>query len=50
MAKSSSSTRLSGPRKAAITLLSLGEEASALILRKLTTEEIRALSLQMSCH
>ena len=48
MAKTNSSTRLGGPRKAAITLLSLGEEASALILRKLTTDEIKELSLQMS--
>ena len=48
MAKTSSSIRINGPRKAAITLLSLGEEATALILRKLTTDEIRALSLQMS--
>ena len=40
--------KLTGPQKAAITLLALGEETSALILKKLTTDEIKELGLQMS--
>ena len=40
--------KLSGPHKAAITLLALGEETSAVILKKLTTDEIKQLGLQMS--
>jgi len=40
--------RLSGPKKAAMALLSLGVDAAALILKKLTTEEIKELSLQLS--
>lgn len=41
-------SKLTGPRKAALALLSLGEEASAVILKKLTTGEIKELSVQMS--
>ena len=48
MAKPSSANKLNGPKKAAIALLSMGEEASALILKKLSTDEIKELSLQMS--
>lgn len=40
--------KLSGPQKAAMTLLALGEETSAMILKKLTTDEIKQLGLQMS--
>jgi flagellar motor switch protein FliG len=47
MAKASS-TKITGPRKAAMALLSLGEEVSSLILKKLTTDEIREISLQMA--
>jgi flagellar motor switch protein FliG len=39
---------ITGPKKAALALLSLGEEASALILKKLTTTEIKELSVEMS--
>jgi len=39
---------MNGPQKAAIALLTLGEEVSALILKKLSTDEIKDLSLQMS--
>jgi flagellar motor switch protein FliG len=39
---------MNGPQKAAMALLSLGEEVSALILKKLSTDEIKDLSLQMS--
>ena len=45
MAKES---RMTGPKKAAMALLSMGEEASAAILRKLSTEEIKELSVHMS--
>ncbi len=48
MAKPAVPQKLSGPMKAAIALLSMGEEASALILRNLSTEEIRELSMHMS--
>jgi flagellar motor switch protein FliG len=48
MARPTNSTRISGPQKAALALLSMGEEASALILRKLSTDEIKELSLYMS--
>ncbi|MFZ2444968.1 MAG: flagellar motor switch protein FliG [Syntrophobacteraceae bacterium] len=48
MAKPSNPQKLSGPVKAAIALLSLGEEASALILKNLSTEEIKDLSIHMS--
>jgi flagellar motor switch protein FliG len=48
MAKRNETERLIGPKKAAIALLSLGEEASARILKNLTTDEIKELSLQMS--
>ena len=48
MAKPSSANKLNGSEKAAIALLSMGEEASALILKKLSTDEIKELSLQMS--
>ncbi len=41
-------SRISGPQKAAMVLLAMGEEASAQILKKLSTEEIKALSLHMS--
>lgn len=40
--------KLTGPQKAAIILLALGEEASAQILKNLTTEEIKELGVQMS--
>ncbi len=40
--------KLSGPEKAAMALLALGEEASALILKKLSTQEIQEISLHMS--
>lgn len=40
--------KLIGPQKAAITLLALGEETSAMILKKLTTDEIKQLGLQMT--
>ena len=40
--------KLTGPKKAAMALLSLGEEVSSLILKKLTTEEIKELSVHMS--
>lgn len=46
--KTNTPQRLSGPRKAAMALLSLGEEASSLILKNLSTEEIRELSVHMS--
>jgi flagellar motor switch protein FliG len=39
---------MTGPQKAAMALLAMGEEASAVILRKLTTEEIKEISLHMS--
>jgi flagellar motor switch protein FliG len=45
MAKDS---RLIGPKKAAMALLSMGEEASAAILKKLSTEEIKEVSVHMS--
>ncbi len=48
MAKPAAPQKLSGPMKAAIALLSMGEEASALILKNLSTEEIKELSMQMS--
>ena len=48
MAKPNGANKLNGPKKAAMALLSLGEEASALILKKLSTNEIKELSLQMS--
>ena len=48
MAKPSNSTKMTGPQKAAMALLAMGEEASAVILRKLTTEEIKEISLHMS--
>lgn len=40
--------KLNGPMKAAMALLSLGEEASAMILKNLTTAEIKQLSTLMS--
>jgi len=40
--------KLTGPEKAAIVVLALGEEASAQILKNLTTEEIKELGVQMS--
>lgn len=40
--------KLTGPEKAAIILIGLGEEASAQILKNLTTEEIKELGLHMS--
>lgn len=48
MAGSDNSNRLSGPKKAAMALLSMGEEASAMILKKLSTDEIKELSVHMS--
>ena len=48
MANPSGANRMTGPKKAAIALLSMGEEASALILKKLSTDEIKELSLNMS--
>ncbi|MEM5786421.1 MAG: flagellar motor switch protein FliG [Syntrophobacteraceae bacterium] len=48
MAKPVAQQKLTGPMKAAIALLSMGEEASALILKNLTTEEIKELSTHMS--
>jgi flagellar motor switch protein FliG len=48
MAKRDNSERISGPKKAAMALLSMGVEASAQILKNLTTEEIKELSLHMS--
>ncbi|MHC1726138.1 MAG: flagellar motor switch protein FliG [Syntrophobacteraceae bacterium] len=40
--------KLTGAQKAAIAMLALGEEASALILKNLTTNEIKEISLEMS--
>ena len=40
--------KMSGNQKAATILLSLGEEATGLILKSLTTDEIKALGVQMS--
>jgi len=48
MAKPANQPKLSGPMKAAIALLSIGEEASALILKNLSTDEIKELSMHMS--
>jgi flagellar motor switch protein FliG len=42
------SIKATGPQKAAMALLAMGEEASAVILKKLSTDEIRELSLLMS--
>jgi len=48
MPRTTGQTKLTGPQKAAIALLAMGEEASALILKKLSTEEIKELSVYMS--
>ncbi len=48
MGKPVNTQKLSGPMKAAIALLAMGEESSRLILKKLSTEEIKELSLHMS--
>jgi len=48
MARPNSQNRMNGPQKAATALLAMGEEASALILKKLSTDEIKALSTHMS--
>lgn len=48
MARPNNANKMNGPQKAALALLSMGEEASALILRKLSTDEIKELSLYMS--
>ena len=48
MAKPINNPKLNGPKKAALALLSLGEEASTVILKKLSTEEIRELIKYMS--
>jgi len=48
MAKASNPTKIIGAQKAAMALLAMGEEASAVILKRLTTEEIREISLHMS--
>jgi flagellar motor switch protein FliG len=39
---------MNGPQKAAMALLAMGEEASAVILKKLSTDEIKELSVYMS--
>jgi flagellar motor switch protein FliG len=44
----STSTKMNGAQKAAMALLSMGEEASALILKKLTTDEIKEISVHMA--
>ncbi len=41
-------TKLTGPQKAAILLLTLGEEASALIMKSMTTDEIKQLGATMA--
>lgn len=48
MAGANNSNRLSGPKKAAMALLAMGEEASTLILKKLSTEEIKELCMILS--
>jgi flagellar motor switch protein FliG len=48
MARPNNQTRLNGPQKAAIALLAMGEEASAIILKKLSTEEVKEIGLYMS--
>lgn len=40
--------KLTGPQKAAVVLLALGEEISAQVMKNLTSEEIKLLGLQMS--
>ena len=42
------SSRLSGPRKAAILLLTLGEDAAAEVLKQLSDEEVRAVTRFMA--
>ncbi|MGA2939988.1 MAG: flagellar motor switch protein FliG [Syntrophobacteraceae bacterium] len=49
MARPNSPNKMNGPQKAAMALLAMGEEASAVILKKLSTDEIKELSLYMSC-
>lgn len=41
-------SKLTGAQKAAVAMLALGEETSALILKNLTTEEIKEVGVQMS--
>lgn len=41
-------TNLSGPQMAAVILMTLGEEASALVLKNLSAEEIKKIGFQMS--
>ncbi|MGC8490335.1 MAG: flagellar motor switch protein FliG [Syntrophobacteraceae bacterium] len=48
MAGSGNTKKLNGPKKAALALLAMGEEASASILKRLSTDEIKELSLLMS--
>ncbi|MGO9019100.1 MAG: flagellar motor switch protein FliG [Syntrophobacteraceae bacterium] len=48
MARPNIPTKLNGPQKAAIALLAMGEEASAIILKKLTTDEVKEIGLYMS--
>ncbi len=48
MGRANNPNRLNGPKKAAIALLAMGEEASALILKKLSIDEIKDLSVQMA--
>jgi flagellar motor switch protein FliG len=48
MAGPNKQKRIEGPQKAAMALLAMGEEASAIILKKLTTEEIKELSIYMA--
>jgi flagellar motor switch protein FliG len=40
--------KLNGPQKAAIVLMSLGQEVSALVFKNLTAEEIKSLGVQMT--
>lgn len=41
-------SKLTGPQKAAIILMALGEETSSMILKNLSTEEIKQIGLQMT--
>ncbi len=48
MARPGNPAKLNGPQKAAIALLAMGEEASAIILKKLSTDEVKEIGLYMS--
>ena len=48
MAKLNANQKMTGPQKAAAALLALGEEASALILKNLETNEVKELGMQIS--